>query len=52
MSVSSLTELQQTLGFSIVSKEQPLFKSVTKGAKNIMFGKEYAVLLEWTPTFL
>jgi hypothetical protein len=32
MSVSSLTELHtpcQTLGFSIVSKEKPLFKSVT-----------------------
>ena len=32
MSVSSLTELHtpcKTLGFSIVSKEQPLFKSVT-----------------------
>ena len=32
MSVSSLTEMhtpRQTLGFSIVSKEQPLFKSVT-----------------------
>ena len=33
MLVSSLTELrtpQQTLSFSIVSKEQPLFKSVTR----------------------
>ena len=33
MSVSCLTELhtpQQTLGFSFVSKEQPLFKSVTR----------------------
>ena len=32
MSVSSLTELHtplQTIGFSILSKEQPLFKSVT-----------------------
>ena len=33
MSVSSLTELhtpQQTVSFSIISKEQPLFKSVTR----------------------
>ena len=33
MSVSSLTELntpRQTLSFSTVSKEQPLFKSVTR----------------------
>ena len=33
MLVSSLTELhtpRQTLGFSTVSKEQPLFKSVTR----------------------
>ena len=57
MSVSSLTELhtpRQTLSFSIVSKEQPLFKSATRlnpVFQSILTGTIVTVNMGWNTGF-